>query len=107
MSDSEWCPSVNGKTRAWQPEYFDLVANEWKEVPYKKLGADNVAGIPYPSCFGGLFEFVGLCGKEQAWALAWGYAALCKANSMHTPEVRVSEYEFVYEIKARKKDAAK
>lgn len=97
----DWFPTMSGKCRAWQPEYFDEAKNEWRDVPYREVEGNT--GNPSPLAHGHLFAAIGLCGYEQAMALAWQFAALHAQRTVIVPKVRVREYDFIYDIKASKR----
>lgn len=93
---SEYCPTRNGKYFAYTPEYLDE-QNVWKPIP---IARGNI-GIPFPLDCGGLTMELGLCGKEQAYALAHHFAAQAAAIGT-TEAVRIQRYEVLYDLKARK-----
>ena len=98
--DEKWCPTRAGSYRAYNPEYLggDGV---WRPVPTTETIGNG--GAPYENMLlsGGISITIGLFGKAQAMALAWQYAAQAAAAG-HDADVRVQEYEVVYDIKARK-----
>ena len=100
--DDEWCPSINGTCQAYMPQFYDLERKAWRDVPTAESGR---FGVPFPIGQGLLFQHMGLFGYEQAWALAWSYAAWSASQGV-APKVRVQKYEFVYDIKARRTENA-
>ena len=104
MNNEKWCPTQHGNTFAYEPQYLD--GTEWKRIPIHEITRplSALVGIPSERYFGGLYAIVSLYGFHQAMALVWGYAAEIAAQEGHhkVPEVMVQEYEFIYDIKARK-----
>lgn len=97
---AEWCPTQAGTFTGYEPEYFDRDANKWKRVPLTYSNSGQ-CGLPWPFLLGGILQTLYLFGHEQAQALAWGHAAACAATGL-APDVRVTAYEIVYDVKARK-----
>ena len=93
------CPAAAGTCHGWIAEYLD--GAEWKEVPVYKGGPN---GVPYPIHNGGLLQHIGLLGQEQAYAIAWGYAAQRMTTEFMSVKVRVVQYEIKYQIEARREE---
>lgn len=115
--------SMSGNFRAFKPQWrhrepFGKTINEsiglrsereWSDVPFVTVrngvavrlhdGTELQVGVPFPSRLGGLLDTMGLCGHEQATALAWVFAAQL-ASVGGEVDVRVEEYELKYDLKA-------
>jgi len=95
MTPEEWCPTQNGSSVAYLPEYWD--DTEWKTIPTTR----DKRGIPSPLFLGGVYSTVGLMGYAQAMGIAWGMAAIAESEGRELL-VRVQAYRIVYDIKAQK-----
>ena len=100
-----YCQTQGGTYRAYLPEYFDSVAEEWKPIPLSKH-AKKTEGIhvPQPYDFGGINNTISLYGYNQAKAFAHMFAAIhdSEFSLKKALNVRIQPYEVHYEIKARK-----
>jgi len=99
--EQRWVPTIGGKTIGYIPEYKSSGDAEWLRIPTETRLNE---GIPYPYCEGGIFRTVHLYGYAQAQALAWTYKAICEANGNPFIEIRVADYDVVFDIKARRID---
>lgn len=99
---SEWCPTRNGNYTGHKPEYLGEDGN-WHAIPTKDAGQN---GVPQPLACGNINAELGLFGYEQAWALAWQFAAQIAAQHFAVPKIRVAQFEVVYDIKAKRLDLA-
>jgi hypothetical protein len=97
VTDS-YCPQGSGNLTAYAPQWREKDGDEWLYLPTKRVQDD--CGAPSPPLWGGLFDFLGLYGYEQAMTLAWQAAAQARAQSK-TIQTRVVTFEFTYELKAR------
>jgi len=95
MTEDDWCPKQSGTFTAYDPEY--LHGEEWRLIPTQR----SKSGAPYPLLNGGINSTIGLCGHEQAQAIAWLYAAKAKSEGVNI-KVRVQPYKVMYNIKAKK-----
>lgn len=101
--EKSWCPTQNGCFTAYEPEYKNE-NGEWKPINVVQLTPNQRRGIEFPLLNGGILQQIYLCGRAQAYALAWSYASDVEANTYRTVEVRVVEYDLEYSIKARKRE---
>lgn len=95
------CPTRGGAYVAYLPEYLDVTDGKWKRVPTHK----SAHGVPQPLACGGINTELDLCGNEQAWALAWSFAAAHQAQGIEL-EIRVAVFDVVYDLRATRKDEA-
>lgn len=98
--EKKWLPTLGGSTCGYEPQYRPDSGSQWMRLPTEQSTAGK--GAPYPYCDGGIFVTIGLHGHAQAQAIAWGYKATCEAQGDLFTEIRVAEYEVVFDIKARK-----
>lgn len=121
----EWCPTMHGNMAGYTPQWKHrgpvskalnkyLVAleggDDWTDVPYTVIrGAVSIkladgsyvpVGIPFPRALPGILETIGLCGREQAMALAWSFAAQAAAAGAEI-DVRAEAHELIYDLKAK------
>ena len=71
-------------------------------------GSEVLVGVPFPRVLPGILETIGLCGKAQAMALAWNFAAHVQACGGDI-EVRAEHHRVKYDIKSQvgtEKDSA-
>lgn len=101
--DKKWLPTMGGTMFGYIPEYRKH-DNKWERIPTTMIHGG--LGIPYPYYNGGILQTILLYGHAQAHALAWLYKATCEANADMFTEVRVAEFEVMFEIKARRMDEA-
>lgn len=93
----------HGIITAFLPEYR-IGDGEWMCVPWKMVGDRHPKSIPFPLACGGALQESGMCGYEQAMALAWRFAADYKAEEFGKIEVRAAAYEVRFDITAWKLD---
>ena len=105
MSDKKekWCPTMSGSTAGYKPEYRKKGEgdDEWKALsinhdvnPRSPTGVlskrfDNIPATLFMQTY------------EQAWALAWMFAAEAAGNG-ECVDVRVQMYNIVFDLKAQK-----
>lgn len=98
---SEYCPTRGGTYTAYEPEFLNedgkWCAIQVQESPY---------GIPGSKTSAGINSVLGLFSYEQAWALAWQYAAVQAATSVMHVLIRVAQYEVRYDLKAKRLEMA-
>jgi hypothetical protein len=92
----KWCPTQGGNTVGYNPQYKDKY-DDWRAVPTMQ----NSDGIPASKFRTKAIHDLGLFTYAQAQALAWTFAAFTAAETGIDIEVRVQEYEVVYDLKAR------
>ena len=102
-AEKKWIPTVGGTIFGYIPEYRKH-DSKWERIPTTMISGGF--GVPYPYCNGGILQTILLYGNAQAQALAWLYKATCEANADMFTEVRVVEFEVVFDIKARRIDEA-
>lgn len=98
---TEYFPTRGGSYTAYEPEWLDPADGKWKRIPTRQ----SEHGVPQPIACGGINSELGLFGYEQAWAIAWQFAALAASQSI-APRIRVAQYEVSYDIKAKRCDLA-
>ena len=104
MADEiKWHLTQNGIFTGYKPEFrmkVGDVSTDWRSVRIKS----GKKGVPYPTRFGGVLNTIGLFGMPQAKALGYSFVADFEANpnEIGSIEIRIIEYEVVYDIKARK-----
>lgn len=124
--EPEHCPTMAGTFHGYQPQWknrtgwgetvnkrlFGLEGGEkWTDVPYVTVrgviaiklpdGREVSVGVPFPRHMPGILESIGMCGHEQAMALAWAFAAYVSSVGCEV-EVRAEEYVLNYDIKAKR-----
>lgn len=95
---TEYCPTSGGKHTGYKPEYLGD-DKEWHAIPTTEGGPN---GVPQPLADANINQQLGLFGYEQAWALAWHFAANVAAVTFGVPRIRVAQYEVSYDIKAKR-----
>lgn len=101
VTDKKWLPTIGGNMFGYIPEYRKH-DNKWERIPTTAILGGT--GVPYPRWNGGILQTILLYGHAQAKALAWLYKAACAANGDIFIEVRVAEFEVMYDIKTRRTD---
>lgn len=101
MAESEFCPQMEGSYDAYEAEYF-ADDGYWRPIP---ISRNTQFGVPGPKHNGHLNCAIGLQGFEQAWALAWLYAAQRAAEGIEV-RVQVAQYSVQYDLKAKRLDTA-
>ena len=89
----------SGTTHGYQPQWKN--GEKWENIEVKHLhgNAETPArGFHFPLYDGGILQEIWLCGREQAWAIAWGYACEIASISFSTIEVRIQEFKVTYSI---------
>ena len=97
--EREWTPIIAGNCTGYAPEFFDKDSGKWRQVPTHKVPTGK--GIPHPDFMGGVLMGIHLFGHSQAQALAWSFAAVHESFGKDI-QVRVQDYDVVFDIKARK-----
>lgn len=92
----EYCPTRGGKYAAYEAEFFDDDGN-WRAIRVTTASG----GVPGPRADGAINCAIGLQGFEQAWAIAWLYAA-DRASEGIDVQVRLAQFEVQYDIKAKR-----
>lgn len=101
--ENKWIPTVSGTGNAYAPEWRKRDEDDaWQRVPTEQIPVVLGRGVPPPLFIGNAICMVGLCGYEQAQALAWLWAAHCAAIGKDV-DVRVAEYDLQFEVKARRR----
>jgi len=103
MDKPKYCPTQNGSFTGYRPEYRMIdgdTKTDWKTLPTKRGLYSK--GAPYPKDFGGILYTIGLCGYNQAKALAYDFAATAEETGASKIEVRAVAYEIFYDIKAER-----
>jgi hypothetical protein len=95
---SEYCPTSGGSYTAYKPEYLGD-DKEWHSIPTAETTA---GGSPQPLANANINQQLGLFGYEQAWALAWQFAAHAASVTFRAPRIRVAQYDVAYDIKAKR-----
>jgi len=102
MSDKpEWTPARSGSYTAFEPQFWDKDKRKWRPVSLKRPHRWEPSGVPQPLLCGGINMELGLCGYDQAMALAHWFAAEAAAEGVNI-DVRVQEYDVQYDLKARR-----
>ena len=96
--ENEFIPTQAGTFVAYQPEFKTKETDIWIPVPIRK---HPLQVIPLPKQFGGIMSTICLYGYAQANALMWWWAAVAEAEGKEI-EVRLTEYEVNYDIKAKR-----
>ena len=93
--------SSNGTMYAYLPEYFGI-DKEWHSIPTRELKPPlSATGMPKPRGDFGLLSMTGLFGYEQAWALAWQFAAQVASDSFNVPKIRITSLKLQYSVSAK------
>lgn len=96
--DAAPCPTRGGNYLAYLPEYLDITDGKWKRVPTHA----SAHGVPQPLACGGINSELDLFGEEQAWALAWMFAAQHQSQGIGL-DIRVATFRVEYDLKATRK----
>lgn len=98
---------LSGTLVGYQPEYQDSETGKWKPIKVGQLHLTRgsiVEGVPYPSIYGGILQEAFLCGRAQAHALAWDFAANWEVVHFHEVEVRITPFDIKYSVEVLEKE---
>ena len=100
--EARWFPTTAGTGTAYAPEWRKRGKDDapWQRVPTEQIPVVLGRGVPPPLFMGNAIAMIGLCGYEQAQALAWLWAAHHAALGINV-DVRVSAFDLQFEVKAR------
>lgn len=101
IKETKYCPTMGGTIYGYKPQYKEHDGT-WKDIPIHRKGT---FGVPWPLGDGGILSTIFLLGYDQAWALAFSFSAQAVATTGVFEEVRVVEYEVLFDIKAKELEA--
>lgn len=99
MTD-EYCPTRGGSFTAYSPQWRRDDRDDWHDMPVVKPDKPEVAGIPYPPGYEGVFIALDLVSYAQAEALRWAFVAVAESRFQKI-ETRIQSYKVEYDIKAK------